>query len=271
MTWRFDDRRDRADAEVKIFGERNTGTNALKALIERNSSTKVPPSVAKEIDPAFETVKRIFAVLPGLYGARFTEAYIDRLFGGRDPRLAWKHTATRFKDLGTLGERSVVITTRHPASWLLGLHRRPYHALSEVATAFPAFLTMNWKLLQRDNLDNDTMLPGGLWSAKARSHLAFAETLARRNVAFRIVKFEDFVVDQRASFGALKPLLSDAADDPAIIRDSTKDRSKDHAYYRDYYGRERWTEEIDGESAEIIRRTVDWSVAGDLGYVRPWQ
>ena len=37
---------------VKIFGERNTATNALKALIETNSEATALPGVSSEIDPA---------------------------------------------------------------------------------------------------------------------------------------------------------------------------------------------------------------------------
>lgn len=122
-------------ASIKIFGERNSATTALKQLIERNSSSRVLPSVAEELDPQFRFRMRLLTGLP--MGSRLGERYIDGVFRGEQPRFAWKHAATAFDDASSLSDCAVVFAVRHPASWLLALHRRPYHACGPVPAAFP--------------------------------------------------------------------------------------------------------------------------------------
>ncbi len=255
-------------AEIKIFGERNTGTNALKALIEGNSSTRVCPSVAAEIDPHFEAKMNLTRYAPRRYRKRIRERYIDSLFRRTPPRMAWKHTATRFDELQSLDGCPIILMTRHPASWLLGLHRHPYHALIPVERDFAAFLRAKWPLVKRDNLGERTVSPPELWNAKARSHLEFIERLSRRNMTFQVVRFEDFVVDQTAVFDDLRALLRQPAEEPAAVTTSTKERDKNYQYYQEYYGGRKWRDEIDAECRGIIRGSIDWGIAGDLSYAR---
>lgn len=255
--------------EVKIFGERNTGTTALKRLIERNSSTTVCPSVAKELDPHYGLKMELLRRAPRRYRRRLTETYIDRLFRRVTPRLAWKHTATAFDEIQSFDGCPVIVMTRHPASWLLGLHRHPYHALASVDRDFSAFLRAHWILVKRDNLDRQAMRPGDLWNAKTRAHLALIEKLSKTNMQVRMVKFEDFVVDQKAMFHTLAGILDNPADQPEVIERSTKDGAKDFRYYQDYYREERWKSDITPEGAELIDQSIDWVLAGEVGYRRP--
>jgi hypothetical protein len=255
--------------EVKIFGERNTGTTALKRLIERNSSSTVCPSVAVELDPLFGLKMEVLRRAPRRYRRRLTETYIDRVFRRVTPRLAWKHTATAFDEIHSFDGCPVIVMTRHPASWLLGLHHHPYHALVSVDRDLSAFLRAHWIPVKRDNLDRRALLPGDLWNAKTRSQLSLVEKLSKANMQVRVVKFEDFVVDQKATFHTLKGILVNPADQPEIIERSTKDRTKDFRYYEDYYREERWKSDITRESAELIDQSIDWVLAGDVGYKRP--
>jgi hypothetical protein len=253
-------------AEIKIFGERNTGTNALKVLIEANSSTRVCPSVAAEIDPHFQARMNLTRYAPRRYRKRIRETYIDSLFRRTPPRMAWKHTATRFGELQSLDGCPIILMTRHPASWLLGLHRHPYHALIPVERDFAAFLRSKWRLVKRDNLGEQTVSPPELWNAKARSYLELIERLSRRNMAFQVVRFEDFVVDQKAVFDDLKTLLRQPAEEPVVVTTSTKESDKNYQYYQEYYGGQKWREEIGEEAHRIIDGSIDWGVARDLSY-----
>jgi hypothetical protein len=252
--------------EAKIFGERNTGTNALKALIESNSSTKVCPSVAAEVDPHLGAKLSLLQYAPRRYRKRIREAYVDRLFQRTPARMAWKHAATRFGEIGSLDGCPVILMTRHPASWLLGLHRHPYHSLGAIEPDFVAFLGSRWRLLKRDNLAEGALSPPELWNAKARSNLQLMEQLSRRGMPFKVVRFEDFVADQTAVFQALKDLLSNPAEKPRVIERSTKDTDKTYEFYQSYYGSEAWVEEISDEGHEIIKRSIDWRVASEFGY-----
>jgi hypothetical protein len=258
-----------AAVEIKIFGERNTGTNALKALIETNSRSNVAPSVAREIDPHFDLKAKILSRLPTRYRASATEAYIDRLFRKSSPKLAWKHSATRFNDVACFEGCLVVGTIRNPISWLVGLHRAPYHTLVPVPSAFSAFLDLEWQLCARDNLEASAVVPAELWNQKARSLLDLIEALQRRNLTHVLVRFEDFVMDQNSTFARLKEFLHEPAADCSIVKRSTKDRSKDHSYYADYYGQERWLKEIDRAAIQAAMSRLDWGIARSFGYSPP--
>jgi hypothetical protein len=180
--------------------------------------------------------------------------------------MAWKHTATRFGEIGSLDGCPVILMTRHPASWLLGLHRHPYHSLGAVEPDFVAFLGSRWRLLKRDNLAERTLSPPELWNAKARSHLELMERLSRQNMTFRVVKFEDFTVDQAEVFRGLSDLLSASAAEPSVVERSTKEADKSYEHYREYYGQKKWAKEISEEAYDIMRRSIDWRVTSELGY-----
>jgi hypothetical protein len=152
---------------------------------------------------------------------------------------------------------------------VLGLHRHPHNALSSVPKDFSAFLHTPWKLCRRDNLNEPEVAPAEIWNRKAKCMLELIEQLERRNMKVKVLKFEDFVVDQEASFEQVKSLVAEPAERPSIVRGSTKDRSKDHAYYRDYYGQEKWLSEISPSALEIANPLLDWGVAGTFGYRRP--
>ena len=49
---------------------------------------------------------------------------------------------------------------------------------------------------------------------------------------------------------------------------STKDHGKDGAYYRDYYGNERWKADLSDAAIEIINTTLDHALAAEFGYQR---
>jgi hypothetical protein len=252
--------------DIKIFGERNTATNALKQLIERNSTSRVLPSTAREFDSGFGTKVRVISKLP--FGAMLREIYIDRVFRGKGSRLSWKHTATNFSDIEDLRDCIVLLTTRHPASWLLALYRRPYHRVKAGPVAFSDFLTTKWKTVKRDKLEDRFVTPSEIWNAKMCSYVAFSKNLGETGITCRWVRFEDFVCDQPAVFDGLRDVLLDPADAVSVIAESTKDRSKDFRYYRDYYANVRWLSEIDEASRKLIDSTVNWEVAGDFGYCR---
>lgn len=250
--------------DVKIFGERNTATNALKQLIERNSRSRVLPSVAKEIDTTFDRAMRLISKLP--FKTTLREAYIDRVFRAKSPRLAWKHAATNFSDLSAFRDCAVLLTTRHPASWLVAFHRRPYHALGAVPAKFATFLTTRQKTVWRDNLQRRSMTPIELWNAKMASYVSFSKRLEATGTVCRWVRFEDFVRDQSSVFESLRDILSEPAETVSVIAKSTKERSKDFRYYRDYYGNAVWLRDIDELSRNLIDQRLDWQLAAELGY-----
>lgn len=251
-------------ANVKIFGERNSATTALKQLIERNSRSRVLPSVAEELDARFHSRMRILARLP--LGPRLAEHYIDSVFSRQAPCFSWKHTATEFNDIASFRDCIVVLLVRHPASWLLAFHRKPYHVSGPKTAPFSEFVGTKLQTVKRDNLGGRSLPPTELWNTKVRSYVAFSKQMMRAGIPFRWVLFEDFVRDQSIVFETLRDLLASPAQAASIVTQSTKEKSKSYLYYREYYGRERWLAEIDEQSRLQIDEAVDWDLAASFGY-----
>ena len=101
---------------VKIFGERNTGTNYLSKLIASNLLVKIKRGTVPKISP--------FAL------NEFTKDLF--FFLSKKCNLGWKHSYIDY-DIALLKEveeyKTAIITlTKNPYSFLLSLYKNPYHS-----------------------------------------------------------------------------------------------------------------------------------------------
>lgn len=112
---------------IKIFGERNTGTNYLSNILQLNLRVKLLPSSAREIPLffKFEWYKNLFFLI--------TEKQ----------NLGWKHAKPNKEILiSRLSQNSklvVLFLVKNPYSFLLSLHQRPYHNASKKNLTFQKF------------------------------------------------------------------------------------------------------------------------------------
>lgn len=249
---------------IKIFGERNTSTNALKALIEINSTSKVAPSVAKELDPNVTHRLRLARML--LIPAVWREHMIDSVFEGRPPLRAWKHAATLFNEMQCFEGCHVIFCVRHPMSWLLGLFKRPYHIHGKASESFYDFLDKRWKTVGREGLGRAETSPIELYNIKMASYAKLQCRLQEMGHTYSVVRHEDFAVDQEQVFLNLAPHLDGPHTEFQTLDASTKDSKKTRSYYQDYYGEERWRDEIDVRSNSRIVENIDWSALEGLRY-----
>jgi hypothetical protein len=141
--------------DFKIFGERNTSTNALKQIIESNSFSRCCPSTSKELDP--DLARRLGRLQNRSRAA--VEAEIDRVFARNTDRESWKHCATNFENAGSFADLQIFFLVRHPASWLLSLFRNPYHILGKRPDRLADFLEYPWKTVGRERLGQATFTP----------------------------------------------------------------------------------------------------------------
>src|SRR4051794_36912394 len=98
-------------ATVKIFGERNTGTNVLSAYIEKNSSSVL-------CGGTFQALSSVTLHQLQHLPAEKREQLIDDFFAQVSPSLQWKHAATNFteEELEDFQDRLIIITIRNPVS-----------------------------------------------------------------------------------------------------------------------------------------------------------
>lgn len=250
--------------KIKIFGERNTSTNALKALIKKNSESHVLPSVAGELDPNIKT--RLALAKRLRVPVQLREGMIDRVFARRGPLETWKHAATYFDDPYVFSDVHVVFCVRHPASWLLGLFRNPYHVFGPRPQSLKEFLNHRWKTVGRERLGRAETSAIPLYNQKLAAFSDLQKRLSDANLSYSVVRQEDFAVDQAEVFARLAPYLARPAAQFEALEASTKDKTKTIEYYKNYYGQEQWRDEIDADSAARIDAEVDWPSVASLGY-----
>ncbi len=244
--------------KLKIYGERNTGTNYLCRLIETNLQVKLLRGTAP---PALRHLRRFFAN---------DEHLIDTYFRWSYPfNLGWKHSAPRpLTEITPYpGYRSlsgVIFLVRNPYSWLLSLHKNPYHQTHADAPGFDQFLNRIWQMHRRDEIVGAPLNPIQLWNRKIRSYLEFAE---RRKI---LIRFEDLLEDPKRSISHIAQKFEIQPTDCWFtnIEASTKGSGKDYDGYRAYYRTESWKKNLSADSIRRINKDLDEDLLQALGYTR---
>lgn len=244
---------------VKLYGERNTGTNYLARLLHHNLPVELlPGSVSRR-------AARLQRLLPGREWLR------DLYFRATFPRnLGWKHSAVRAP--AALERLPVshhplgfVTLTKNPYAWLLSLHRRPQHQFHKAGLPFQAFLESPWQTVRRGNAPRTVPTPVALWNLKNRSYLQLDGWWPVAHV-----RYEDLLADPAAEVERIAQVLGVPWDRSGFknIEQSTKDPGRTFASYQRYYLEERWREGLAPESIAIINRHLDHDLAAHFGYRR---
>jgi hypothetical protein len=241
---------------VKIYGERNTGTNYIDKLIRINLDAHMLTGVAPR------HIQLLQRVLPGRQFIR--DRYFELTYGRN---LGWKHTKVKseseLRQYKILEEEVYFVTvTKNPYSWLLSMHRRPYHRYYGKKPDFVSFLQSPWTTVGRDNCQSVIRDPVELWNIKNSSYFNLnslgAATITSESVLANPKAFIDTIRD---SFS-----IPESTNYFTNLNESTKDKNKNFDYYNDYYLNERWKDELSDESISIINSRLDRSVLDYFGY-----
>jgi len=247
--------------KIKLFGERNTGTNALLQMLKNNSKSQFYPGTMAEL--SIFAAKEI-AILQNLgLSAAQKEEMIDKVFFGRGPLERWKHSATNFS-LDKIDNSKFIFTVRNPMSWLISLFKNPYHILADKPDNLISFAETKWRTLSRENVALEFYKPLDLLEEKLKSYLGLMEKLEKKNISYKVVKFEDFVVNQHATFDSLRTFLDAPSLHFVEFMKSTKEKTKDSKYYASYYAKEIWKDEF--PEIDSIRNTISKEFVSAFGY-----
>lgn len=244
---------------LKIYGERNTGTNYLGKLIDLNLEVEQLPGVvpdwllsAQERFPAKEFVR---------------DAYFSITFLRN---LGWKHMLVKpVKELQRYAVCSNNLTfatlSKNPYSWLLSLYRKPYHQNHNEKLDFESFLASPWRSVGRDNVVGEIASPVDLWNIKNASYMQ----LDNKHPVVHL-SFEELLLDPEQLLKSISDLSSCKWKLEKFINydQSTKESSKDSNYYRDYYLNEKWKEEFSTQAIETVNARLDDQVMDFFRYHR---
>ena len=248
---------------IKIFGERNTATIALLSMLRVNSKSFFYPGSIPEHFPNL-VERNIFYRTIESSSVEKKEKLIDDFFLDKSPLYWWKHSCTNFDINDTYKGIHFIFTVRNPKSWLISLFKNPYHILVPKPKNLIDFSKMNWKILKRENLNDNFYTPIKLYEEKLKSYINLIKQLEKNNLSYSIVKFEDFVNNQNVIFNNLRQFLKLPNKSFVEFTTSTKDERKNSSYYRNYYKNDNWI--IDFPEIKNILVSDEKEVFSYFGY-----
>jgi hypothetical protein len=217
--------------QIKIYGERNTGTRFLHELIQQNFAvTILSPEAARR-----EIAERIRNELAGKLHLGAQTRLIRRIILNRlhdienhrqvSATLGWKHMRPPIEVIvkqGFTAGTLFLVVAKHPVFWALSFHRRPYHDyLRFKKMGFSEFIRHMFIPTDRDNVDVlYHRSPLELYAAKVDGYRELAEL----GVPFELVRYEDLLSDTSGFVQALcaKHGLPRVSDDVFVPPLSTK-------------------------------------------------
>lgn len=238
--------------KIKIYGERNTGTNYLSRLIVNNLNTT-----------------ELRGTVPNSNFWQKSEFNKNLYFLFTFHRnLGWKHTfvnTSKLKLLHNTENICFITLTKNPYSFLLSLYKKPYHYKGILPKSFSDFLTTKWYVQKRDNIKaNYYNNPIDLWNSKNTSYLDLKKNFDSQTLN---IKYEDLlanpneVIDKISSYFMLNK--------NQIFNNytkSTKEDQKSFSYYQKYYIEEQWINELSDEEINIISQNLDPKIIKHYGY-----
>jgi hypothetical protein len=251
---------------IKIYAERNTGTNYLENLIRLNLDVKILKGKIPFL--VYLLGYTIQKKMPNLFKNYFIyETFEDVYYKISSPNnLGWKHeliTPQRIKEINAYKNPIYFVTLiKNPYSWLLSLHRNPYGP-AEINTNFEQFLAEPFKTLKRENHPEHFENPIILWNEKNKLYMQL-----KSNLPAIIIKYEDLLSDPKSAIDSISRQfnLKKRSDDFKNKTESTKGETKNFSYYQNYYLNEIWKEKLNKKSIEIINKYLDEDLLNYFGY-----
>ena len=255
------------EVALKIYGERNTGTNYLTLLAERNLCARILPGRVVDSDLRTVLTRRLRRLVPG-FAHQMHETARDRYFEATfSDNLGWKHMNPSVERIGAEALSAVrfMMIIKNPYAWLLSLYQRPYH-VGGSGDSFEAFLDQPLPVMeQRENIGPDPLRPVEVWNRKMQGY----ETLRRAARHAVIVRYEDFLIDETAALELAAARLGiPVRDRHEPVEDGVKqsDQNVTHEDYVRYYLEERWRHKLSAAALEKINATLDAEFVKRLGY-----
>lgn len=243
--------------KIKIYGERNTGTNYLAKLIGLNLSVELLPGVA----PAH--VQLLEKLTTGEESTR--DRYFTKTF---TQNLGWKHRFVNLSELSSIRDTiqhvGFVCLVKNPYAWLLSFYHSPHHYEGTTKESFSEFLVKPVQLLNRDNLLADFVTPIQLWNLKNQSYYEVVQ-----HFDGVLLKYESLLKSPDRTIHSINSAFNVSLLESGFknFEKSTKsDTSRDFDYYRTYYLNEVWKQDLTPELIDVINGQLDQVVMDQLNY-----
>ena len=238
--------------KIKIYGERNTGTNYLSNLLRENLDIELLEGTVPD--------GKFWAL------SEFNKNLYFYLMSNKN--LGWKHALVDpAKIQRNKIARNVYFLTvsKNPYSFLLSLYKNPYHYKGVKPNSLLEFLQTRWYVQGRENMEARFFRnPVELWNSKNHSYLQLQKKLPLQTVNLR---YEDILENPEAEIDKICQLLKvRKRKDFKNYTLSTKDPKKTFSFYQNFYLNEQWVNFLKEEEIEVINQNVDQELMDLLGY-----
>ncbi len=237
---------------IKLYGERNTGTNYLSRITALNTNAVMLKGTA----PEFGILRRFEFLKDGYF--YFTQ----------HENLGWKHSIPdveaikKHKDFNNL---KIITVTKNPYSFLLSLFRKPYQIIGKRPATFDEFLKRKWITVNRENYKPKIFKsPAELWNAKNEAYISLHQ---KTNLPVLNLTYEKLLEDPEATIShIIQELKLQSKNGFTNIARSTKEKGKDYDYYKDYYLNELWRKELNDGQIKLINQYLNKDLLKHFGY-----
>lgn len=212
---------------VKVFGERNSGTNFLNKLIEDNVDIVLLKH--KPIPHINEAVAKLPVGLKAIARERLIDLQRQEEF---DQTYGWKHACV---DIDVL-KRSPLFTktlfifiVRNPFAFLNSLYQHPHNAVYKGWKDKTEFLQTPWLCNLRDRVTYPLLRnPVLLWNLKNKSFLQAQQFMPERSI---MIRYEDVVLSPDSFGTRLSKHVNLKHDKLHVPMGQVKKRSKNYSEY----------------------------------------
>ena len=251
---------------LKLYGERNTGTNYIETLLAKNLQVSVLPGRVPNSHLPTMLTRYARNVIPD--GDHWHEWARDRYFRlNFKDNLGWKHMCPSPERIGAarLAQVRFIMVLKNPYAWLLSLFRNPYHVGGRDDNVLN-FLDRRLPVMEmRENTGPEALTPVEVWNRKGRGYLALREVASHA----MLVQYEDFLRGEDQMIGVICAELGLTRTEalqsvPSGVKRGDRDTS--HTKYVDYYLDEAWRSELTPEAIAKINTRLDPELTETFGY-----
>jgi len=260
---------------VKVFGERNTGTNFLNQLLARNTDLNVLGHGGKNDNPR-QKLKGIRQSAVRIGCADKLSPQVNRLVLNRlidEQRkieyldnFGWKHSRVLVGDLKKsphIKSTLFIFLVRNPWRFVSALHRRPYNLFPapHPSSSLSCFVESQILANERDNMPSLIVNnPVELWNEKVGSYFDCCEVLDNAIICY----YENIVTAVDEFMAAISPVCS-VSKQIEIPMDSTKNDNKTFDQYRQevlsydpvkILGDDVYSKILERIDVNVLRRTI---------------
>ena len=255
---------------IKVFGERNTGTNFIEGLLRDNLDIGVCPGILpNRLQCLYKAVSNM---LPYALAWHVVEHDRNRRFEARfDEHVGWKHARLpnlpKNRDCYPDGLGFIALI-KDPYAWLQSLHQRPYQGkIHSTATplSFSDFLRTPWPTVKRECGPAEYANPVQMWNDKVASY----ETLHAYGPTL-ILPYENIIEDIEGFLKTVCHTFGLPKSGRVEIR-ATSTKGDDGRTTKEivrYYRSREWVKNLAADDLNCINDQLDHGLRENFGYPR---